>query len=180
MIDAYVIFILVMDLQKPIDYLQMFSDLMTRRMELIQQRDEIAVEIVKVNQLLTAMFPLLPENKQGSYKGAMENIEADSGGLQDAIKLVFSEHKGEWLTASNVRECLVQMGFDLRHYQSNPLASIGTTLKRMTPAYLESKSSESGPTLYRRRGALRDRFAESENVLSHYVARLSSEKAKQK
>lgn len=169
-----------MDLQKPIDYLQMFSELMTRRMELIQRRDEIAVEIVKVNQLLTAMFPLLPENKQHSYRGAMENIDADSGGLQDAIKLVFSEHKGEWLTSSNVRDCLMQMGFDLRHYQANPLASIGTTLKRMTPAHLESKSSEGGPPLYRRRLTLGDRIAQSENVLAHNVARLSSEKTKEK
>jgi hypothetical protein len=164
----------MMDLQKPIDYLQMFSELMSRRMELIQQRDEIAVQIVKVNQLLTAMFPLLPENKQHSYRGAMENIDAESAGLQDAIKLVFSEHKGEWLTASNVRDCLTQMGFDLRHYQANPLASIGTTLKRMAPAHLESKSSESGPTLYKRRETLGDRIAESENVLAANVTRVSA------
>ena len=89
----------------------------------------------------------------------MENIDADSGGLQDAIKLVFSEHQGEWLTASNVRDCLTQMGFDLRHYQANPLASIGTTLKRMAPAYLESKTSESGPTLYKRPAIMQNAVA---------------------
>src|SRR5438105_2530869 len=152
-LDVCLIIPPMLDLQKPIDYLQMFSELMTRRIELIQQRDDIAVEIVKVNQLLTAVFPLLPEGKQKSYKETMEKIDADSSGLQDAIKLVFSTHKGEWLTVSNVRDRLMEMGFELRHYQANPLASIGTTLKRMVPAQLESMTSEGG-TLYRRRTTL--------------------------
>jgi hypothetical protein len=140
-----------MDLQKPIDYLQMFGELMKRRLELTRHRDQIDVEIVKVNQLLTAMFPLLPENKQKSYKETMENIDADSSGLQDAIRLVFSVHKDEWLGASNVRDYLMEMGFDLRHYQANPVASIGTTLRRLVPGYLESSTTGAGGTAYRRR-----------------------------
>ena len=156
-----------MDLQKPIDYLQMFGELVRRRLELIRQRDQTDVEIVKVNQLLTAMFPLLPENTQKNYKQAMEDIEAESSGLQDAIKLVFSEHKGEWLTPSNVRDYLMEMGFELRHYQANPLASIGTTLKRMAPTYLESRSSESG-TAYKRRLTLSDRIAAGKFDLEDY------------
>ncbi len=157
----------MIDLQKPIDYLQMFGELMKRRMQLIQQRNEIAVQIVKINQLLTAMFPLLPENTQKNYKQAMEDIEAESSGLQDAIKLVFSEHKGEWLTPSNVRDYLMEMGFELKHYQANPLASIGTTLKRMAPTYLESRSSESG-TAYKRRLTLSDRIAAGKFDLEDY------------
>ena len=157
-----------MDLQKPIDYLQMFGELVRRRLELIRQRDQTDVEIVKVNQLLTAMFPLLPEDKQQNYKQTMENMEAESSGLQDTIRLVFSEHKGEWLTASNVRDYLIEMGFELRHYQANPLASIGTTLKRMVPTHLESRTTESG-TLYRRRLTPGDRIAAGDKELGDYA-----------
>lgn len=51
------------------------------------------------------------------------------------------------------------MGFDLRVYKANPIASIGTTLKRMVPGYLESSPSGSG-TLYRQRKRLRDSITE--------------------
>ena len=141
-----------MDIHKPIDYLQMFHELLSRRAQLVKQRDETEVEIVKVKQLIGAIFPLLPEAKQKSYQATMESIEAEGNGLQDAIRLVFSVHRGEWLSVSAVRDYLIEMGFDFRHYQANPLASIGTTLKRMVPSYLESSTTAaSGTTLYRRR-----------------------------
>ena len=133
-----------MDLQKPIDYKQMFHELLMRRAQLVKQRDDTEVELVKVAQLIGAVYPLLSDELQRSYKGTVEQIENESGGLQDAIKLVFSQHEGELLSPSKVREYLLGMGFDFRHYQANPLSSIGTTLKRMVPSYLESKNTADG------------------------------------
>jgi hypothetical protein len=144
-----------MDIQKPIDYIEMFTELLRRRAELTRKRDEAEVELVKVEQLIGAIFRLLPEAKKKSYQATMESIEAEGSGLQDAIKLVFSAHKDEWFTVSNVRDYLIEMGFDFRRYQANPLASIGTTLKRMVPSYLESSTAASGlgGTTFRRRRA---------------------------
>jgi hypothetical protein len=140
-----------MDLQKPIDYWKMFVELMDRRAILTRQRDEAEVELAKMKQLILSVFALLPEDHQKANQQAIDDMEAESSGLQDAIKLVFSTRQGEWLTVSDVRDCLKDTGFDIRRYKANPLASIGTTLKRMADTkYIESKNTGSG-TLYMRR-----------------------------
>jgi hypothetical protein len=149
-----------METHKPIDYYKMFGDLIMRCSELVQQRDRIEMEIAKVRRLLIATFPLIPESKQKLYRSEVDAMDEESGlGLLEAIKLVFSMHKGEWLTVSKVRDYLEEMGFDFSHYRTNPLASIGTTLKRMVPATLESRDSGSG-TLYQRRKTIGDRMVE--------------------
>lgn len=129
----------------------MFVELMDRRAILSRQRDEAEVELAKMKQLILSVFAMLPEDHQKANQQAIDDIEAESSGLQDAIKLVFSTNQGKWLTVSNVRDHLIVTGFDFRSYKANPLASIGTTLKRMTDTnYIESKNSGSG-TLYMRR-----------------------------
>jgi hypothetical protein len=139
-----------MALQMPIDYWKMFTELMERRARLTRQRDEAEVELAKMKQLIVAVFALLSEDQQKANQQAIDDMEAESAGLQDAIKLVFSTHAGEWLTASDVRDHLNDMGFDFRQYKANPLASIGTTLKRIADTgYVETTSGGSG-TLYRR------------------------------
>jgi hypothetical protein len=149
-----------MEAQTPIDYYKMFGDLIMRCSDLVQQRDQLEMELAKLRQLIIATFPLLPESKQKLYQSEIDAMDKESGlGLLEAIKLVFSMHKGDWLTVSKVRDYLEEMGFDFRHYRTNPLASIGTTLKRMVPTTLESRDSGSG-TLYQRRKTIGDRMVE--------------------
>jgi hypothetical protein len=147
-----------MDTQTPIDYYQLFCTLVDRWAELTQKRDQIDVEVSKVRQLIVATFSLLPQEKQRVFQAEIDAID-EPAGLMDAIKLVFAGHKGEWLTVSNVRDYLLEMGFDFGHYRANPLASIGTTLKRMAATQLETTTSGSG-SVYRRRKTLGDRVAE--------------------
>lgn len=143
-----------MNSQAPIDYWKMFADLMERRVKLIRQRDEAEVELAKMKQLIVSVFALLPEAQQKANQQAIDDMEAESAGLQDAIKLVFSMHAGVWMTLSDVRDCLNDMGFDFRQYKANPLASIGTTLKRIAATgYVGTTSTGSG-TLYRREAPL--------------------------
>lgn len=151
---------------------------MRQRSEVTRQRDKAEVELAKLKKSILDIFQLLPEDQQKSNQEAIDDLESDSNSILDAIKLVFSTHKGEWLTVSNVRDYLNATGFDLRRYKANPLASINTTLKRMVPAYLETRTSGTG-TLYKRGLTLGDRIAESERVLAHNVA-LSSESARKK
>lgn len=171
LLDTCLILHLIMEPQKTIDYHAMFSDLVKRCNELTQRRNEIDGEVTKLKQLILATFPLLPDDKQAIYQTEIEQLEEESGGLLSAIKLVFSAHKGEWLTPSNVRDYLRSMGFDLTQYRANPLASIGTTLKRMVPEHLESTPSGSG-TLYRRRITLLERMGQAPldpNLFPEYV-----------
>jgi len=148
-----------MNTQTPIDYYKLFCTLVDHWAELTHKRDLIDGEVAKVKQLIVATFTLLPEEKQHLFQAEIDAIDEQPAGLLDAIKLVFSAHKGVWLTVSQVRDYLLEMGLDFRHYRANPLASIGTTLKRMAPTQLETTTSGSG-TLYRRRKTLGDRVAE--------------------
>src|ERR1700741_5174732 len=108
-----------METQKPIDYYKMFGDLIMRCSDLDQQRDRLEVEIAKLRKLIIATFPLIPESKQKLYQSEIDAMD-EGLGLLEAIKLVFSMHKGEWLTVSKVRDYLEEMGFDFRHYRTNP------------------------------------------------------------
>lgn len=58
------------------------------------------------------------------------------------------------MTVSDVRNHLNEMGFDFRQYKANPLASVGTTLKRIAAtSYVQTMSTGSG-TLYMREAPL--------------------------
>jgi hypothetical protein len=149
-----------MDAQTTIDYYKLFGELVMRVGHLTQQRDEIDVEITKVRQLIVATFPLIPADKQRLFEKEIASMDEQAMGLLDAIRLIFSTHKGEWLTVTQVRDYLMGTGFDFRHYRANPLASIATTLKRMVPAYLDSMNSGSG-TLFQLRKTIGDRIAEA-------------------
>jgi len=146
-----------MDTQMPIDYWKMFADLMERRAKLIRQRDEAEIELAKMKQLIVSVFALLHEDQQRANQQAIDDMEAESAGLQDQIKLVFSAQAGVWMTVSDVRDHLNDMGFDVRQYKANPLASIGTTLKRLAESgYIKTSLptlSGSG-TLYMREAPL--------------------------
>ncbi|HVI07797.1 MAG TPA: hypothetical protein VND65_05835 [Candidatus Binatia bacterium] len=138
-----------------IDYYHLFAKYVTRLAALSVQRDEIDLEATKLRELMLATFPLLPADKQKIFQKEIDEIETQSGGLLAAIKLVFSRHKEVWLTPPQVRDYLNEMGFDLTKYRANPLASIGTTMKRLadTDARIESKVVDS-QTTYRRRTSL--------------------------
>lgn len=155
---------IAMESQPSIDYYKMFSDLVKRHGELSQGRNDIDLEIAKLKQLILATFPLLPAEKQAIFQKEIEELEEQSAGLLNAIKLVFSNRKGEWLSAVSVREHLNTMGFDLTQYRANPLASITTTLKRLVPGHLESQTSGDGQVLYKRRLTLLDQLGRSRMI----------------
>lgn len=155
-----------MEQQPSIDYYVMFSDLVKRHTELSKRRNDIDLEIAKLKQLILATFPLLPAEKQEIFQKEIEELEEQSAGLLNAIKLVFSNRKGEWLSAVNVREHLNTMGFDLTQYRANPLASITTTLKRMVPGHLESHTAGDGQVFYKRRLTLLDQLGRGDHALS--------------
>jgi hypothetical protein len=153
-------FVTVMNSDTTINYYDLFARYVARIADLTRSRDEIDREITKLRELMLATFPLLPTEKQRLFQKEIDEIEEQSGSLIAAIKLVFSHHKGEWLTPPQVRDHLNEMGFDLTKYRANPLASIGTTLKRLPAAdtRIETKVLDNGQTAYQRRITLLDQI----------------------
>jgi hypothetical protein len=64
-----------------------------------------------------------------------------------------SEKDAAWLTPVEIRDALKRMGFPFENYKANPLASIHTTLKRMVPGELETKTLKDGQRVYRLKSA---------------------------
>ena len=55
------------------------------------------------------------------------------------------------MTPPQIRDYLNAAGFDFGKYIANPLTSIGTTLKRMLPFEVETKTLDNGQAAYRLR-----------------------------
>ena len=74
-----------------------------------------------------------------------ENKSSTVNETADAEKL--------WLTPVEIRDALKRMGFPFESYKANPLASIHTTLKRMVPGEMETKTHKDGQKAYRLKSA---------------------------
>lgn len=145
----------------------MFRNLVSRLAALKSERDKIDTEIAKLTQLVIATFAMLPANRQETFQKEMDELQGENPGLSEAIKRVFSAHKGEPLTTVQVRDYLAQSGFDFRQYTANPLASITTTLKRMAPGYLTVGALESGQATYTRPLTLLDKMGQGGLVVGY-------------
>ncbi len=146
----------------PINYDEMFRGLLKRCKYLSDQRDEIDLEVAKLAQLITTIFPLINEQWQGMFQKEFAELQEQSNSLMEAVRLFFSKHREDWYSTSQVLDGLLDIGFDFRHYQSNPKASIATTMKRMVPTFLEAKEDDEGTGVtYRRKATLLDVFDES-------------------
>jgi hypothetical protein len=67
------------------------------------------------------------------------------------IRRAFSAGQ-DWLTPTEIRDYLKNIGFNFERSKANPLASIHTTLRRMVPHEVESKTLE-GQKIYRLKSA---------------------------
>ena len=83
-------------------------------------------------------------------EGQPERGKAEGRGT-DATAAVPEKEAAEknWLTPVEIRDALKRMGFPFENYKANPLASIHTTLKRMVPAEMETKTLKDGQKVYR-------------------------------
>ena len=132
-----------------INYFRIFTDALIRRADLVKQRDALGIEIGKVTQFLRATYPMLPSAQQTMAAEAMERIEEESPGLKEAVLIILGVANGEWMTPPQIRDRIKEVGIPV-DLGVNPLASIGTTLKRLD---LETKTLDNGQIAYRKRVA---------------------------
>jgi len=93
----------------PIDYRALYDNA-------ISELARLEAEAAALRQTIAALAPLVGE--------------ASTTGLTDGIRNILA-HAAEPLSASEIRDRLAGMGFDMTSY-SNPLATIHTILRRLT------------------------------------------------
>ena len=105
-----------------------FDNLQTQRAQLKNNLDECDKQIAALVQTINAIAPLVGEEPVAAP--ATEEPDAPPAGITDSIRTILAEAR-EPLSASEIRERLETMGFDMKSY-SNPLATVHTVLRRLT------------------------------------------------
>lgn len=135
------------------EFLTLITDAFEKLEELQRARETIEAETMKLEQLIAATANMLPDDVRTLVMQRMEMLRELSRfrdvGLTDAIRSVLRQGSGDWLTATNVRDRLLSLGFDFTAYSTNPLASISTTLRRMKPEEVETTTVDGGVAAYR-------------------------------
>ena len=132
----------------PIDYKILLTETFKRICGLISLREATEAELAKQKQLYFATLNLLPDEDRVSFQAQIDELAASGDdGLTEAIKNVLLASDG-WMTTAMVRDKLRKTGFDFKNFGSNPLASIGTILRRWKPEEVECAQVE-GVNAYR-------------------------------
>jgi len=132
----------------PIDYTRILDELLQQHAELVEKRDALEIEIGRVSQLAQFTFLLLPPGERARVAGAIGRLESQSLGLKAAVRIILNTEKQRWFTPPDVRDRIKEIGLPL-DLGTNPLASINTTLRRLVPDELETKTLDNGQTAYR-------------------------------
>jgi hypothetical protein len=118
----------------------------------LQKTRELEVEIDKLKQFISAAINMLPDEDRVCFIAKLDQLafaeDIRSVGLKEAIIRILSAQSKNWFTAANMRDALLESGFDFRNYTANPLASVSTTLKRMKSNEVES-TTNGGVAAYR-------------------------------
>jgi hypothetical protein len=133
------------------NYLAMVRDAFEKMEQLQKQRESLEAEIMKLEQFISATANFLPDEQRDLVMTRIQVIQdlqriRDSS-LTEAARRVLAAAR-DWLTTTQVRDKLMTLGFDFSLYTTNPLASISTTLRRMTPHEVESKTNADGTTVF--------------------------------
>jgi hypothetical protein len=123
-------------------YLDVLNNALTQFGGLMHQRDSIEVEISKMRQFIFATVNMLSDVDRNTFFDNVKQInmqwETKENTLSDAVRDVLYGSPRNWFTVAQVRDAVVEKGFDFSNYSANPLASVSTTLRRLVPKEAES------------------------------------------
>lgn len=132
------------------NYLQLLTDLVREHERCLERRLEADRELGRLATLIRSTIRMLPPEHQSRGEHILDRLENRPVGLTAMIRLSLSD--GNWHTPREIRDALVAGGW-FAAYKSDPLPSVHTTLKRMMPETVESKSDPVQGRVYRlRRG----------------------------
>ena len=154
----------------PVDYLHLLGDLLEERENRSRKRDDAERELSRLSELIRSTIKMLsPEQRSRcDCEILLERIDHRLPGLATVVRRAFLAGQ-QWLTPTEIRDYLKNIGFNFERYKANPLASIHTTLKRMVPHEVESKTLD-GRKVYRLKTAeqWRSAFGEARQWIEQY------------
>jgi hypothetical protein len=135
-----------------IDYREVLHQALSRYGMLKLQRENLDVEIAKQLEFIRATVNMLSEKESKEFRHQIEEAikrgKVKEAGLTESIRAILQNSRGQFLTATQVRDRLVNSGFDFSEYLSNPLASVSTTLRRFDSEEIE-KTEVRGVAAYK-------------------------------
>jgi hypothetical protein len=132
-----------------IDYEKMFSELVQRHSDLVQQRDKIEVELARLTQLLQSTYHMLSPAQQVKLNAEIDRIDTRPPGLKQGVLMALKSKGREWSTPPEIRDYLESIGVDFGTDTARGLTSVGNTLRRMPPHDLETRTMANGQIAYR-------------------------------
>jgi hypothetical protein len=134
------------------DYFELVTNAFEKVEALQKQRETLDAEIMKLEQFISATANFLPDDQRDLMMKRMQVTQdlqrVRDSGLTEAVRIVLAAAE-DWLTVAQVRDRLMTLGFDFSLYSTNPLASISTTLRRMKPEEVETRTTNDGVMAYR-------------------------------
>ncbi len=113
---------------------------------LAAEKNRIETEIAKQRRVIAVLQNLLsPEERQSELA---PSLQSKAIGLTDAVCDALRA-TGEWMSTTEIRDCMKLSGFDFRNYKASPNSSISTVLRRMTGKEVETTSGITGTRQYR-------------------------------
>jgi hypothetical protein len=142
-------------------YKELLLNNLEQLIELKKQQDAIEVKILKLEDFVRVTANMISGEDErqkilAKFEEAQQTATIRQAGLTEAIRRILLEENNadRYLTVAEIRDRLAARGFDFSGYVSNPLASVSTTLKRMTSGDVEATEIQ-GVTAYRFRKARR-------------------------
>lgn len=99
----------------------------THKIALALEVEECDKQIAALTQTMRALAPLAGEELPKAF--AADENEMPAGGMTDCVRAIL-KRAAEPLTATEIREKLEHIGFDMESY-SNPLSTVHTVLRRL-------------------------------------------------
>lgn len=117
-----------------VDYLAVVNDAYAQLEEIERKLASLQQDRQRLTLLIKATTPFLTDEQKKRVVRSILNIEdtpIQFQGLTDAIRSALKRNANHWMTSTTVKEMLANSGFDFSSYESNPLASVSTVLRRI-------------------------------------------------
>jgi hypothetical protein len=134
------------------DYANIFLDQLRSLEKLLEEQQRLRQRLEKHQHMIAATFDLMDEKEKSIFSEAFVKVQRSEQSLTEDIRFLLTKAERDYLTAGQLREQLVDCGYDFTRYRSNPLTSIYSTLHRMR-AELEVVTLQDGSKAYRLRPA---------------------------
>ena|SRR5579863_1138822 len=132
------------------NYVQSLTDALEEFRLLMKERDEIDARLSTLRHFIFAAAKMLPDTERSPFQSELALLRSQVGGLTESVRetLKLATQRNMYMTAAEVRDHLNNASFDFSTYVSNPLATIGTILRRFKPHEVET-STRDGVIAYR-------------------------------